>query len=82
MARRTEGPVPAWDLDHMEPMTGFDVVVEAVIGTVTLDPMGTVSPHRAAFDLIAQHDMQGTFKFPMADGRTCVVEVGYEGPTA
>lgn len=57
---------------------GFDVT--AVIGRVDFTDVGTDdTPHEAAFRLIARYDNEGTFKFPMADGRTCAVTVDWEG---
>jgi hypothetical protein len=58
---------------------GFDVTVERVVGTVSLDGEGQFPPHVAAFMLIAEADEQGVFKYPMRDGRTCVVDVTWEG---
>jgi hypothetical protein len=58
---------------------GFDVTVETVVGRVDLGPDGQFPPHVAAFMLIAEFDQQGTFKYPMRDGRTCVVDVTWEG---
>lgn len=56
----------------------FPVTVRAVIGEVTVSHDGRgVPPHVAAMTLIAQHDTEGCYEFPMADGRTCVVEVGF-----
>lgn len=58
------------------PMAGFDVT--CVIGHVDIDPYGEgMSPHEAAFLLIARHDTRGTFQFPMEDGRTMSVTVEY-----
>lgn len=57
---------------------GFDVT--CVIGRVDVVPQGDVPAHVAAFELIARHDAQGSFRFPMPDGRTCVVDVFWEDP--
>lgn len=57
------------------PIEGFDVT--AVIGRVEFDALSDLSPHEAAFMLIAKHDARGTFNFPMEDGRTMSVTVDY-----
>lgn len=57
------------------PKDGFDVT--CVIGRVEFDATGDLSPHEAAFLLIARHDTRGTFCFPMEDGRTMSVTVDY-----
>lgn len=60
-----------------KPAGSFDVT--CVIGTVELDGgVGGLSPHEAAFLLIAQHDAPGTYQFPMPDGRTMAVTVDHE----
>lgn len=61
---------PLWDTDT------FDVT--QVIGTVKLSPQGDMSPYVAAFVVIAEFDSEGTFRFPMADGRNCIVKVEHE----
>jgi hypothetical protein len=58
---------------------GFDVTVETVIGHVHLDHEGEDPPHVAAFKVIALADQEGTFRYPMSDGRTCAVTVEWEG---
>lgn len=60
-----------------DPFGGFDVT--CVIGHVSLDPAGATPAHVAAFSLIAEHDAPGSYRFPMADGRTCLVDVSWEG---
>ena len=57
-------------------VTGFDVT--CVVGRVEFGN-GDVAPHVAAFQIIASHDAEGTYTFPMADGRTCVVSVDFKG---
>lgn len=58
-----------------EKMESFDVT--CTIGTVFLGN-GEESPHVAAFKLIAMHDTPGTYRFPMGNGGTVVVDVEYE----
>lgn len=77
MARRTDEAFADEVYPEHGPM-GFDVVVQAVIGHVDVQPFGEgESPHVAAFRLIAGHDTPGSYSFPMADGRVCRVEVEY-----
>jgi|KBSSwiStaDraftv2_1062776.scaffolds.fasta_scaffold209524_2 hypothetical protein len=57
----------------LEPFT-FDVT--CVIGTVEVGN-GSEAPHVVAMKLIAEHDAEGTFTFPMADGRTQRVTVEF-----
>jgi hypothetical protein len=53
-----------------EPFT-FQVVVESVVGEVTVDPYGDgPSPREAAFILIARHGDEGRYSFPLEDGKT------------
>lgn len=52
----------------------FDVT--CVIGSV-FEGDGDLSPHEAAFVLIAQHDTEGTFHFPSESGGTVAVSVEY-----
>lgn len=56
--------------------TGFDVT--CVVGRVEYDANGDMSPHKAAFIIIAEQDMPGTYTFPMSVGGTCSVTVDYE----
>jgi hypothetical protein len=58
----------------------FDVT--CVVGTVELDVNGNngLGPTEAAMVLIAQHGAPGTFKFPLPDGTTAVVDVSFEQP--
>ena len=57
--------------------TAFDVT--CVIGTVVVDLDATDGerPDIVAMKMIAEHDAQGTFTFPMPDGRTQRVTVEY-----
>lgn len=66
-----------WQYDEFtkEPI-GFDVT--CVIGRVQLDAHGEKPAHVAAFELIALHDAEGEFSFPMTDGRVCHVDVNFE----
>jgi hypothetical protein len=60
---------------------GFDVT--CVIGRVSFDgEPGSPNPHVVAFQLIAEHDSPGTYRFPAPDGSTTVVTVSYEGDNA
>ena len=52
---------------------GFDVV--CTIGRVNFTDTDGLQPHVAAFQLIAEHDAPGSYSFPMADGRSCIVNV-------
>ena len=65
--------------DDLGDVRGFDVVVERSVGHVSFDGDGQYPPHVAAFMLIAEADEQGTFKYPMQDGRVCVVDVTWQG---
>jgi len=56
-------------------MLSFDVTVSTRIGTVKVDPLGDEHAHVVAFKLIAMHGEPGTYRFPMEDGRMCVVDV-------
>lgn len=66
--------------DEITDQPTFDVVVQAVIGKVVIDPQGSMSAHVAAFSIIAEHDTPGLYSFPLPDGRTCQVEVAYVQP--
>jgi hypothetical protein len=55
-------------------MTGFHVT--CTIGRVTFGD-GDVSPHVAAFQLIAEHGAPGEFHFPAPDGSMCIVTVEF-----
>ena len=57
----------------MAEVEGFDVT--CVIGHVTLTPDGPQSATMAAMELIAHHDAEGHFTFPLPDGRTQHVTV-------
>jgi hypothetical protein len=59
-----------------KPVPSFDVT--CVVGTVALTGNGTMSAQVAAFTLIAEHNAEGTFRFPNEDGTTCVVTVDRE----
>jgi hypothetical protein len=54
------------------PREGFDVV--CTIGRVEFGN-GNMPPHVAAFALIAEADMPGTYSFPTANGGVCEVTV-------
>jgi hypothetical protein len=54
---------------------GFDVV--CTIGRVSFDANGDEPAHVVAFKLIAEHDAEGTFTFPMRGGGICNVNVEY-----
>lgn len=58
-----------------KPITGFDVT--CVIGRVEFSDTGESAPRVVAFAMIGEHDVEGTYSFPMADGRTCVVDVNH-----
>jgi len=60
-----------------EGMLSFDVTVSKSIGKVVVDPLGDEHAHVVAFQLIAYHGEPGTFRFPMEDGKTCVVTVDH-----
>jgi hypothetical protein len=51
-----------------------------VIGTVDVYDRPGEPPHVTAMRLIAEHDTEGTFTFPMRDGRTCRVSVEFTEP--
>lgn len=59
-----------------EPFT-FDVT--CVVGTVTVGD-GEHAPHVVAMQLIAEHDAEGTYTFPMPDGRVQRVTVEFTNP--
>lgn len=59
--------------------TPFTFDVTCVIGTVEVGATGDHAPHVVAMQLIAEHDAQGTFTFPMPDGRTQRVTVEWVG---
>lgn len=61
----------------------FDVVVLNKVGTVYLDGDSNQTPHEAAFQLIARHDQDGTYRFPSPDGVNYIqVAVTTVGPDA
>lgn len=53
--------------------------VTCVVGRVELGPGGTMAPSVAALQLIAEHDSEGVYTFPMEDGRTYRVTVEFTG---
>lgn len=56
--------------------TTFTFDVTCVIGTVVVDgSMNGERPDIVAMKLIAEHDAEGTYSFPLADGRTQIVTV-------
>lgn len=57
--------------------TSFNVT--QVIGTVQLGKGGDQSPDLAAFRIIADHDMPGTFTFPNTHGADTTVTVETPG---
>lgn len=73
----TAEPVDEWTEPTDPYRDGFDVVVRSVVGHVSLNGEGELTPHEAAFLLIARWDMRGHFEFPMRDGRTMSVSVDY-----
>lgn len=73
MARYPESDIHYDNEDNY--VTGFDVT--CVVGHVEFDSTGDLTPHEAAFLVIARHDNRGTFQFPMLDGRTMSVTVDY-----
>jgi len=59
----------------------FPVTVRAVIGNVEVgEPGEGVPPHVAAMQLVAEHDTEGEYEFPMRDGRMCRVTVEWVEP--
>lgn len=79
MTTPSKGPRPQMQMDEYG-YGSFFVTVEAVVGEVSLDPNADTPAHTAAFVLIAERNEPGTYKFPMRDGGTCVVEVAYVAP--
>jgi hypothetical protein len=70
-----------WGVTNDDGATVFPVIMRAVIGEVTVDHRHDGPPaHVVAFEMIARNDTPGSYEFPMADGRTCHVDVAYEGP--
>jgi hypothetical protein len=59
-------------------VTGFDVT--CTIGRVEFAETG-INPGVAAFMLIAEHDVPGTYRFPNPDGSYTVVTVEYDNPS-
>lgn len=75
--QNTPKVVDPWRLDELDNGYGsFDVT--AVIGTVSITPDGTRPAHVEAFEMIARHDAEGHYTFPMRDGRLVHVTVEYE----
>lgn len=68
-----------YEQDSPAEPAGFDVT--CVIGRVEFDALteGLRSPNEAAMALIARHDAEGTYTYPMQDGRSCHVTVEYTG---
>lgn len=65
------------DTEDQRFITGFDVVVERVVGTVTFGD-GPLSPYQAAFEVIAKSGEEGVFKFPgEPDGSIVTVTVDH-----
>lgn len=63
---------------RIRPGDSFDVT--CVIGTVSLTDDGTGDPPGiVAMRMIAEHDAEGTYRFPRADGREQVVTIEYVG---
>jgi hypothetical protein len=68
------------DTEDQRFITGFDVVVERVVGTVTFGD-GPLSPYQAAFEIIAQSGEEGVFKFPgHGDGEIVTVTIDHGIP--
>jgi hypothetical protein len=62
----------------------FEVTVRSVVGTVyETDSIDSVDPRIAAYQIIANADMTGTFEFPLEDGQieTVVVSRSVEPKT-
>jgi len=69
---------PRKRLSPKRPREEFTFEVTCVIGEVTVGPYGSdIPPHVAAMDLIARHDAEGIYHFPMADGRTQRVTIEF-----
>jgi hypothetical protein len=66
------------DTEDQRFQTGFDIVVERVVGSVAFGD-GPLSPYQAAFEVIAQCGEEGVFRFPLEDGM-CTVEVVHDFP--
>ena len=80
MARATNHDTARADVYERDGQTTFLVTMRAVVGEITIDPYGDgPPPHVAAFEMIARNDTPGCYEFPMADGRTCRVDVDYDG---
>lgn len=81
MATRTTTE-PKWPVDPFGEAYRFLVTVKSVVGEVVVDREGTVTAHEAAFMMIARHDTEGDYEFPMANGATCLVHVEHTDPPA
>lgn len=75
--RRAAKGLPPFDDSGHDPSALFDVT--CVIGTVHMGDGRHPTPYHAAMSLIADHDAEGTYRFPLRDGRECAVTVEY-GP--
>lgn len=75
LATPGETALPEWMDSGFDDEQTFDVT--CVIGSVKIGA-GTMSPHVAAFALIAEHDAPGRYSFPMAHGGMCHVTVEHE----
>lgn len=53
----------------------FAVVVEKVIGEVTVDPYGDTPYREVAYTLIAREGEEGRYSFPLEDGNTEYVTI-------
>lgn len=62
-----------------KPGAPFTFDVTCVIGTVEVG-IGDTPPHVVAMQLIAEHDAEGTFTFPLPDGGTQRVTVEFVRP--
>ena len=62
-----------------DPYAPYTFPITCVIGEVTVDPLADsgVPAHVAAMDIIARHDTEGRFTFPMKNGDTCSVTVEF-----
>jgi hypothetical protein len=64
--------IPEW-MENDGPRRLFDVT--CVLGTVWEDMDGQHTPREAAFNLIATHNADGHYEFPMENGDICHIIV-------
>jgi hypothetical protein len=48
----------------------FDVVVERVVGTISVEHGRGLSPRQAAWELICNEGDEGKYSFPLEEGKT------------